>query len=147
MRKALALLLSSSLLCAAAAAQTAAPQRPQQPQQQDDEEVVRITSDLVQTDVVVTDKNDRVVPDLKLSDFEVYENGRKQDLKFMEYVGVEEGRRTEGARPDKSVPESADVEHELTQRDVRRVIAFVVDDLTISIPDIVTVRQVLRDYV
>ncbi|HST52962.1 MAG TPA: VWA domain-containing protein [Pyrinomonadaceae bacterium] len=147
MRKALALLLSSSLLCAAATAQTAAPQRPQQPQQQDDEEVVRITSDLVQTDVVVTDKNDRVVPDLKLSDFEVYENGRKQDLKFMEYVGVEEGRRTEGARPGKPVPESADVERELTQRDVRRVIAFVVDDLTISIPDIVTVRQVLRDYV
>ena len=92
MRQALAILLLA-LVPSAAPAQTAAPQQPPQ------EEVVRITSALVQTDVVVTDKNDRVVPDLKLSDFEVYENGRRQEVKFMEYVGVEEGRRTEGARP------------------------------------------------
>jgi VWFA-related protein len=145
MKKALALFLSSSLLCAAAAAQTAAPQqRPQQ--QQEDEEVVRITSNLVQTDVVVTDKNDRVVPDLKLSDFEVYENGKKQDLKYMEYVGVEEGRRAEGAQPG-DAPDVSEVARELTQRDVRRVIAFVVDDLTIPYADLYTVRQVLRDYV
>jgi VWFA-related protein len=148
MRKALALFLSSSFLCAHALAQTAAPQqRPQQqPQQPEDEEVVRITANLVQTDVVVTDKDDRVVPDLKLSDFEVYENGKRQDLKFMEYVGVEEGRRTEGARPA-DAPDVSGVERELTQRDVRRVMAFVVDDLTIPFADMPTVRQVLRDYV
>ena len=149
MRKALALFLSSSFLCAHALAQTAAPQpqRPQQqPQQPEDEEVVRITANLVQTDVVVTDKDDRVVPDLKLSDFEVYENGKRQELKFMEYVGVEEGRRTEGARPA-DAPDASGVERELTQRDVRRVMAFVVDDLTIPFADMPTVRQVLRDYV
>lgn len=149
MRKALALFLSSSFLCAHALAQTAAPQqqRPQQQSQQpEDEEVVRITANLVQTDVVVTDKDDRVVPDLKLSDFEVYENGRRQELKFMEYVGVEEGRRTEGARPA-DAPDTSGVERELTQRDVRRVMAFVVDDLTIPFADMPTVRQVLRDYV
>ena len=91
MRKALALFLSTATLCAAAAAQTPSPQRTQQ-----EEEVVRITSELVQTDVVVTDKNDRVVNDLKMSDFEVYENGKRQDIKFMEFVGVDEGRRAEG---------------------------------------------------
>ena len=41
---------------------------------------------LVQTDVVVTDRNDRILTDLKLSDFEIYEKGKKQDLKFMEFV-------------------------------------------------------------
>ena len=70
MRKALALFLSTSVLSVGVAAQqTSAPQRPQQ----QEEEVVRITSELVQTDVVVTDKDDRIVNDLKLSDFEVYE--------------------------------------------------------------------------
>ncbi|HZT59380.1 MAG TPA: VWA domain-containing protein [Pyrinomonadaceae bacterium] len=146
MRKALALFLSSSFLCLGALAQTAAPPQQQQPQQPEDDEVVRITSNLVQTDVVVTDKDDRVVPDLKLSDFEVYENGKKQDLKFMEYVGVEEGRRAEGARAGEA-PGVSEVERELTQRDVRRVIAFVVDDLTIPYADLYTVRKILRDYV
>jgi VWFA-related protein len=144
MRKATALFLSILVLCGSVAAQTASPQ---QPQQQPEEEVVRITSALVQTDVVVTDKSDRVVPDLKLSDFEVYENGKRQELKFMEYVGLDTGLRAEGARPDASLPESARAERELTAKDVRRVVAFVVDDLTIPYADLMTVRQILTDFV
>src|ERR1043166_822573 len=142
MRKALAILLLSLVPCAAPA-QTAAPQQQQQ------EEVVRITSALVQTDVVVTDKNDRVVPDLKLSDFEVYENGKRQELKFMEFVGLDTGVRAEGERPDAALPESARAAdaRELSAKDVRRVIAFVVDDLTIPYADLATVRQILTDFV
>ena len=145
MRKALALLLLC-LVPYTGVAQTPAPKpSTQQPQ---DEEVVRITSALVQTDVVVTDKSDRLVPDLKLSDFEVYENGKRQDLKFMEFVGLDTGVRAEGARPDASLPESARAaERELSAKDVRRVIAFVVDDLTIPYQDLATVRQILNDFV
>src|ERR1043165_9909815 len=98
MRKALALLLFC-LVPYTGVAQTVAPKPSTQ---QPDEEVVRITSALVQTDVVVTDKSDRLVPDLKLSDFEVYENGKRQDLKFMEFVGLDTGVRAERARPDRS---------------------------------------------
>lgn len=151
MRKALALLLSTCLLCASGTAQTAAPvqgQPLQQQQQSENEEVVRITSALVQTDVVITDKDDRIVNDLKLSDFEVYENGKKQEIKFMEFVGITGERRAEGARPGGAVPESArSVEREMTARDVRRVVAFVVDDLTIPFADMPTVRQMLSDFV
>ena len=146
MRKALALILSAALLSAAVSAQTPVQAPPQQPN--DEEDVVRITSALVQTDVVVTDKDDNIVNDLKLSDFEVYENGKKQDLKFMEFVSVAGERRTEGTRPAAAgLPESARIERELTPRDVRRVIAFVVDDLTIPVQDAVTVRNVIRDFV
>jgi VWFA-related protein len=147
MRKALSFLLSACMLSTAAAAQTAAPARTTQPQQQGDEEVVRITSALVQTDVVVTDKNDRIVEDLKLSDFEVYENGKRQDLRFMEFVNVAGERRTEGTRPGGGLPETARIERDLTTRDVRRVVAFVVDDLTIPYQDMITVRRTLRDFV
>jgi VWFA-related protein len=146
MRKALALLVSACVLygCAAATAQT--PVQQTQPQD-DEEEVVRITSALVQTDVVVTDKNDRILEDLKLSDFEVYENGKRQDLKFMEFVNLAGDRRTEGTRPGGGLPETARIEKELTARNVRRVIAFLIDDLTIPIQDMPTVRGMLLDFV
>ncbi|HWW75730.1 MAG TPA: VWA domain-containing protein, partial [Pyrinomonadaceae bacterium] len=143
-----ALLLATALLSPTSAARQAAAQ--QQPAQaDDDDEVIRISSELVQTSVVVTDKNDRIVNDLKLDDFEVYENGKRQDLKFMEFVGVEGERRTEGSREGLGarLPESARIERELTARDVRRVVAFVVDDLSISHNDMATVRQTLGDFI
>jgi VWFA-related protein len=147
MKRTLALFLAAAMLSVGAhAQQTAAPR--QTPQTQEgDEEVVRISSELVQTSVVVTDKSDRIVGDLKMSDFEVYENGKRQDVKFMEFVSVEGERRTEGSRAGAPPAESARIERELTARDVRRVVAFVVDDLTIPYNDMVTVRQVLRDFV
>lgn len=141
MRKTLALLLSTAILYAGATAQTPAPQ-----QQQEDEDVVRISSQLVQTDAVVTDKNDQIVSDLKLDDFEVYENGKKQEIKFMEFVSVDEGRRREGNLAAASVP-GGETARELTAKDVRRVIAFVVDDVTIPATDMVRARQVLSDFV
>jgi VWFA-related protein len=120
--------------------------------QADEDEVVRISSELVQTSVVVTDKNDNLIRDLKLDDFEVYENGKRQDVKFMEFVSVEGERRTEGSRAEGEragalLPRNARIERELAARDVRRVIAFVVDDLTIPYNDMVTVRLMLDDFV
>lgn len=144
--KALAMLLASLLCCAGVTAQTAPASRSEQ-QQATDEDVVRITAELVQTSVVVTDKNDQIIPDLKMSDFEVFDNGKKQSVKFMEYVSVDKGSRTEGTPAAGTLPESARIERDLTARDVKRVIAFVVDDLTIPYADLVTVRQTLRDFV
>src|SRR5437867_2615760 len=80
-----------ALLLSMAIAQTQ--QKP--PQATGSEDIVRISTELVQTDVVVTDKNDQAVPDLKLEDFELYENGKKQDLQFMEFLSLDAPRRTE----------------------------------------------------
>ena len=121
-------------------------QTPQKPAQEEPEEVLRITTALVQTDVVVTDKNDRPITDLKREDFEVYENGKKQDVKFMEFVSVGEGRRVEGERPA-SLPPGAEIPRDLSAKEVKRVVAFVVDDLTIPFADLATVRTLLRDFV
>ena len=97
----LVLLLSLTI----ALAQTTPPQKPQQ--ELDPDDVVRITTNLVQTDVIVVDSKDRVIPDLKLADFELYDNGKKQELKFLEFVSVDAGRRTEGTRGASEVPASA----------------------------------------
>ena len=50
--------------------------------------VVRISIDLVQVDAVVTDKKGRLVTDLRLEDFEIVEDGRKQPLTNVSYVAV-----------------------------------------------------------
>ncbi|MGQ0760660.1 MAG: VWA domain-containing protein [Acidobacteriota bacterium] len=120
---------------------------PQKPQQEAQEEILRITTELVQTDVVVTDKNDQLVTDLKFDDFEVYDNGKRQELKFMELVSIGSPRdRLAGI--DKIAPGiDTSVARDVTAKDVRRVMAFVVDDVTIPAEDMARVRQMLSDFV
>ena len=139
MRKALAL----TLVIITAVFTVAAQNPPQKPQA--DEDVVRITTQLVQVDAVVTDKNDQVIPDLKLSDFSLFENGKRQELQFVEYVGADSKPRVEGDIAAAKV--EPDVARNLSATDLHRVFAFVVDDLTIPAGDMVTVRSLLTDFV
>jgi VWFA-related protein len=145
MKKVLAGCLSL-LLTTASAAQTP-PSTPQTPTQ--DEEVLRVTTELVQVDAVVMDKNDQPLTDLKLSDFDVYDNGKKQDLQFMELVSVDAGSRSEGSLAAAKIAPGIDtsVARDLSARDVHRVVAFVIDDVTIPNEDIARVRQMLTDFV
>jgi VWFA-related protein len=53
---------------------------PQAPIRQDPSQVIRRTFDLVSTDAVVRDDNGQFIADLKKEDFEVYEDGVKQDV-------------------------------------------------------------------
>src|SRR4030095_1877200 len=103
------------------------------------DDVIRISTSLVQTDVVVTDKNEKIIPDLTLQDFEIYDNGKRQDVKFMEFVSVDMGRRSEGDR--KGIAGIAAEAERSTSvgpsaKDVKRVMAFVIDDLTLPIQDL-----------
>ncbi|MGZ8844939.1 MAG: VWA domain-containing protein, partial [Pyrinomonadaceae bacterium] len=144
MKKVIAILFVIALLVPTVAMQT-----PQKPREEiAPEDVVRITTELVQTDVVVTDKNDQVVTDLKLEDFELYDSGKKQDLKFVELVSVDAPAGTAPGRPANVVPGvDTAVARELAAKDVRRVMAFVVDDVTIPPEDMARTRQMLTDFV
>ncbi|MFL6334174.1 MAG: VWA domain-containing protein [Pyrinomonadaceae bacterium] len=166
MKKVFALLLSFTTLCPALAAQTPAPERPPQQQQQtsqqqtqpaDDDEVVRITTSLVQTDVVVTDKDGRQVTDLKAEDFEILENGKPQSITNFSYVsaapaasGAAAAATTPTPAPrDKNKAAAAPVPPpaQLRPEQVRRAIALVIDDLRMSAEGIHFARQALRKYV
>ena len=140
MRKVLALPLAVvTFIC------TATAQNPQQkPQSEDD--ILRITTELVQVDAVVMDKNEQVIPDLKLSDFSLFENGKRQELQFVEYIGADSKPRVEGNTAGMGRGDS-DIARNLSAADLHRVFAFVVDDLTIPAEDIVTVRRLLTDFV
>ena len=95
------------ILLILALAQVVFPQ--QQPQKPDDDQPIRITTDLVQMDVVVTDKNGRIVKDLTKADFELFENNKKLPVSFFEFVeraqnpptapATRRGRRAFASRP------------------------------------------------
>src|SRR5215510_3891527 len=113
------------------------PYQNRQPKQADDQ-TIRISAELVQLDVVVTDKNGKIVRGLNKEDFELLENGKKQEIKFFEFVDA----AGKGPRPAGAPPEAG---REPTGQgpgaaDVRRIFAFVVDDLTIRPIDLVYVR-------
>src|SRR5438132_8250133 len=129
MKRVIPLMLTVAMTLSMVMAQT--PSNPQKPSQEvAPEDIVRITTSLVQTDVVVTDKNDQIVPDLKLEDFEISDNGKKQNLQFVEFISAVTPANVAGAKNPAKVSPGVDlsVPRDLSAKDLRRVIAFVVDD-------------------
>lgn len=118
--------------------------------QQDEDEVVRITTNLVQVDAVVTDKNGRQVTDLRSEDFEILEDGRPQKITNLSYISNEP---TTAPLPGASVASPADKTAppeppvRLRPEQVRRTIALVVDDLGLSFESTAYVRQALKKFV
>ncbi|HYN86531.1 MAG TPA: VWA domain-containing protein [Pyrinomonadaceae bacterium] len=125
----------------------------------DRDDVVRITTNLVQIDVTVTDRSGRQVTDLKPEDFEVFEEGRPQPITNFSYV-TPPGLQPVAAPPaeivlpgvtskkGKTVVVKAPVPPvKLRPEQVRRTVALVVDDLGLSHESSSRVRQALRKFV
>ena len=138
-----ALLLFSVLL--SVSGQQTAPLSPQTKPRDEDADVVRITTNLVQVDVVVT-KDGRQVTDLQPEDFELFEDGRPQKITSFAYVSnipASSSAIASSAR-DKDAPI---VPAAVRPHDVRRTVAFVVDDLGMSFESIGQARRQLRKFV
>src|SRR5438874_12936558 len=102
-------------------------------QKPEDVDVVRITTNLVQVDAVVTDKNGKVVTDLKPEEVQIFEDGRQQKITHFTYYVAESRSAEKPTKPittDKNVPPVPP--NRLRPEDIRRTIALVVDDLGLS---------------
>jgi VWFA-related protein len=128
------------------------PSQPSAPKQQnttreDEQDVVRITTNLVQVDVVVT-KDGKQVTDLKPEDFELFEDGRPQAITHFSYISNVPANASSGA-PAPSPKEKDGVVAPAVVRphDVRRTVAFVVDDLGMSLESMGQARRQLRKFV
>lgn len=111
-----------------------------------DDDVVKITTTLVQVDVTVTDKKGRPVTDLRPDEFEIYENGKKQEITNFSFVSSK--RRSPGEEDgNKAGIDLPATRRTIDPRDVRRTIALVVDDLSMSFESTHYVRQALRNFV
>ena len=73
------------------------------PQPSNTDVVLKVTSRLVDVGVVVYDKKGHPVRDLKQEDFEVYDNGRKQQVRFFSQFSAETAPAAPGA-PQPAAP-------------------------------------------
>ncbi len=146
MKKLLLVLLSGLALALSISAQNPKPTPPA-----NDDDVVKISTTLIQIDVTVTDKNGKIATDLKPEDFEIYENGKKQDI--TNFLFVTSGAQTKivptvknnNGKEDKTAMPVPPVE--LKPDQVKRTIALIVDDLGLSFESMVRVRGSLKRFV
>ena len=112
------------------------------------DDVVRISVTLVQVDVAVTDGKGRPVSDLKPEDFELFEDGRRQQITNFSHVSPRPAPPPETAptrKPaEKNVPAPP---ARLRPNQIDRTVALVVDDLTLTVESSPFVRQALKKFV
>ena len=135
-----------------AATPTGSPPPPpssQEIQKPGSDDVVRITTNLVQVDAVVTDKNGKIVTDLKPEEIKILEDGRQQKITNFSYNVTETpaapARREKPPPVDKNAPPAPPTR--LKPEDIRRTIAIVVDDLGLSFESTHFVRRALKKFV
>jgi VWFA-related protein len=116
------------------AAAGASPQKP----------TFRVQVDLVTNDIVVRDERGNFIPDLKQNEFEVYEDGIKQDITSMTVVTG--GRVTNVlAPPPPPPPEGIILPPSRPKTDVSgRIFLFFVDDLHLQFHNTGRVRQLFQ---
>jgi VWFA-related protein len=119
----------------------------QNPPSNDD--IVKITTNLIQIDVTVTDKSGKTVQGLTPGDFEVFENGEKQTITNFSFVSQMAAGATVGdaANPQNAQNPQAPAAAPLARSQVRRTIAIVLDDLNLSFGSVFYTRLALTKFV
>jgi len=104
----------------------------------------RVQVDLVTNDVIVRDEKGNFIPDLKQEDFEIFEDGVKQDISSMTVVTG--GRVTNVmAPPPPPPPEGIILPPSRPRTDVSgRIFLFFVDDLHLQFHNTGRVRQLFQ---
>lgn len=117
----------------------------QTPTQTPPEEILRIDTELIQTDVSVVDKAGRFVDNLKRDQFELRVDGKPQRIDFFERVRAgsidEESQRA--ARNNTNAPPPPAINASVRGR----TIIFFVDDLHLSLSSLTRARAALLNFI
>jgi len=110
----------------------------------------RVAVDVVSIDAVITDRHGAVVRDLTASDFEVFQDGKRQKVISAQFVPVAAPGTSITARSPQA-PAGSDTPPApatpVTRAQVQRTIVVVVDDLGLSFEAMNNVRQALHKFV
>lgn len=128
-------LLFALLVCATALAQTT--QKPQ-------EDVVRVYTELVQTDVMVFDKSGKFVNGLKAENFELRVDGKPREIQAFEQItaGSNEESQLAAARGATTVNLKRPV-----PLDRGRIVFFYLDDLHMDVSGLQAARKTITSFI
>lgn len=142
MKKTLFLLFAAAIIF-----QSVSAQQPTPLPQKEDDPVIKISTDLIQIDVTVTDKNGKLVTDLTQDDFELYENGERQSISNFMRISRAAGSASGGNSGAAAAQDGGGNGAGLRPAIGGRTIAIVVDDLSLSHPSVFFTRQALKKFV
>jgi VWFA-related protein len=111
----------------------------------DQNQAVRLRTELVQAQVVVTDKQGRVIEDLKKEDFELLEQGRPQEVSFFseERVGMQPERQPAANRDQVARRPTGAAGPAMPSRSI--ILFF--DTLHLSGPSLIRARLSVKQFV
>lgn len=127
-----------------------AAQEPAAPPDRQQEEVVRVETELVQTDVTVVDKRGQFVEGLRPEEFELRVDGKPQPISFFESVtagGADEERKLRVAKNRATAAEKPAAAPAPTAASRGRIIFFFVDDVHLDPASLERTRKALRRFV
>ena len=135
-----AFLIFLLLFPALASGQTKPAQKPEPPRG-DTDDVIKFETSLVQTDVMVFDKNGRFVDGLKPEQFQLKINNTQRDISFFERVtsGAGSAIPVQPGQPDSLAARKAAAQ--------RRTVIFFVDDLHLAPDSLVRTQKALLDFI
>jgi len=121
---------------------------PSPPQEPDDVDVVKITTNLVQIDAVVTDRKGMHVTDLRPHEVEMLENGKPQKITDFSYIRIGRPAEAASAKPaeETNPTPTPGPSKKLRREEVRRTIALVIDDLRMSFDSVRFTKEALRQF-
>jgi len=119
----------------------------QNPQQRDQTEVVRVYTELIQTDVMVFDKNGHFKDNLRREDFELRIDGKVRPIEFFERVAAgssNEEAQLAAARGSQPATRGKDTPIPL---DRGRTIFFYIDDLHLDLSGAKAARKLINRFI
>jgi VWFA-related protein len=119
----------------------------QQPGAAQSEDVLRISTELVQTDVMVFDKQGRFVEGLKKEDFEVRADGQPVEVNIFDRVTAGSPREEAQVQAARVAATSAKPAPVFRGTARGRSIIFFIDDLHLSAPSVAKTRKAILQFV
>src|SRR5262245_22823420 len=114
-------------------------------QKKQDEPLLRIETELVQIDAVVTDKQGKLARDLKRADFELFDDGKKQEITHFAIGTAAQPARwltVEKKPAEKRVAESTAVEVQ-----AGRYLVIAVDDFHLAPENLIIAKRTLHRFI
>jgi VWFA-related protein len=109
-------------------------------------DTVRVETQIVQLDLVVTDKQGKLVSDLRREDFEIFEDGKRQSLAFFSIGTIARPAAWLRVEP-KSAGKSSEPKTPATEISAGRYIVLAVDDLHLAAGNLMQAKQSLLKFI